>query len=272
MSQNDFSLNNADGATFRADVNAALQALATLSSGASAPSTTYPYMLWADTTNDLLKQRNAANSAWITKGTLSAEYGGLPASGISYAPGSPALLNATNVQEAIDELMALSGPVSGTPVAATSGTAVNITDIPSNVKRVTVTFIGVSTNGSANLLLQFGSSSGIQSTGYISVASYIQNSTAITAVSSTAGFVITGAFAAAEEVYGQIVLTLHDAATNSWVVSGTLVDTASTTNLNHSGGARSLPGALDRIRITTTNGTDTFDGVGSVNILYETGR
>lgn len=61
-------------------------------------------MWWADTANDLLKQRNAANSAWITKGTLSAAYGGLPASSITYDPGSPNLLAATNVQDAIDEL------------------------------------------------------------------------------------------------------------------------------------------------------------------------
>lgn len=66
MSQNDFSIANADGATVRADINSALQALATLSSGASAPSTTYAGMIWWDTTNSLIKQRNSANTAWIT--------------------------------------------------------------------------------------------------------------------------------------------------------------------------------------------------------------
>lgn len=70
MSQNDFSIANASGATVRADINTALQALATVSSGATAPSTTYAYQLWADTTAGLLKQRNAANSAWEVRGTL----------------------------------------------------------------------------------------------------------------------------------------------------------------------------------------------------------
>jgi hypothetical protein len=70
MSQNDMSVANADGATVRADINSALQALASLSSGASAPGTTYAYQLWADTTTGLLKIRNAANSAWIVVGTL----------------------------------------------------------------------------------------------------------------------------------------------------------------------------------------------------------
>jgi len=71
MSQHDYNLANADGATFRSDANSALQAIAECNSGATAPSTTFAYQLWADTANDLLKQRNAANSAWITLFTLS---------------------------------------------------------------------------------------------------------------------------------------------------------------------------------------------------------
>ena len=78
--QHDYEITTADantGVTFRADVNAALQALASLSSGATAPSTTYAFQLWADTGNDQLKIRNAANDAWITVGRLSSIYLGL---------------------------------------------------------------------------------------------------------------------------------------------------------------------------------------------------
>lgn len=74
MSQHDMSLANAAGAAFRADLNDALAALISNSSGASAPSTTFAYQFWADTTTGLLKQRNAANSAWITLGTLASSY------------------------------------------------------------------------------------------------------------------------------------------------------------------------------------------------------
>ena len=73
MSQQDFNIETGDantGLSMRSAINAALQALASLSSGATAPSTTYAYMLWVDTTNNLLKMRNGANSAWITVGTL----------------------------------------------------------------------------------------------------------------------------------------------------------------------------------------------------------
>lgn len=68
--QDDMVVANAPGATVRADINNNLQALATLNSGASAPTTTYARMFWADTSTGVLKQRNAANSAWIIRGPL----------------------------------------------------------------------------------------------------------------------------------------------------------------------------------------------------------
>ncbi len=65
MSQVDYNVANADGATVRADLNAQLDAVATNNSGGSAPSTTFANMWWFDTaTNDVL-QRNEANTAWV---------------------------------------------------------------------------------------------------------------------------------------------------------------------------------------------------------------
>ncbi|MGO4304183.1 phage tail protein [Cupriavidus sp. RAF12] len=61
---------NQAGAAFRADMNAALQALASLSSGAAAPTTTFAYQLWADSNTGQLKMRNGANSAWVSLGLL----------------------------------------------------------------------------------------------------------------------------------------------------------------------------------------------------------
>ena len=68
--QADLNVANQSGAGFRSDLNNQLLALGTLSSGGSAPSTTYAYQFWADTTAGILKLRNGANSAWISKGTL----------------------------------------------------------------------------------------------------------------------------------------------------------------------------------------------------------
>jgi hypothetical protein len=71
MSQNSLVVANGTGAAVRAAANNALNSLVTNNSGSGAPSTTYAYMLWADTTNDLLKIRNAANTGWVTIGRLS---------------------------------------------------------------------------------------------------------------------------------------------------------------------------------------------------------
>lgn len=82
MGTHDYVLNDAPGASFRADLNDALAAIVSQNSSATAPTTTYPYMFWADTGNALLKQRNAANSAWITLGSLgSANLGLFPLAG-----------------------------------------------------------------------------------------------------------------------------------------------------------------------------------------------
>lgn len=66
MSQHDFNIANQGFPAFRSDLNDALGALASLSSGTSEPTTTYANMLWYDTTNDLLKMRNEDDDAWIT--------------------------------------------------------------------------------------------------------------------------------------------------------------------------------------------------------------
>lgn len=70
MAQHDQNVANGSGASLRGDLNDALAALFSLSSGATAPSTTVAYQWWADTANGLLKQRNAANSGWVNHGSI----------------------------------------------------------------------------------------------------------------------------------------------------------------------------------------------------------
>ena len=150
--------------------------------------------------------------------------------------------------------------VSGTAVSA-SGTAVNFLDIPSWVKRITVMFSGVSTSGTSHKLIQIGDSGGIENTGYVATSS--TTSTGVATVNSTAGFIFyTGA--ATDTFSGQIVLT--NLSGNLWVCSG--MGKISTANCIYGGGDKTLSATLDRIRITTVNGTDTFDA-GTINIMYE---
>ena len=95
MAQADLNVANQSGAAFRSDLNGQLLALGTLQSGASAPSTTYAYMLWADTTTGLLKIRDAANASWITVGTLGSTNLGLATLASPTFTGTPAAPTAT---------------------------------------------------------------------------------------------------------------------------------------------------------------------------------
>jgi len=152
------------------------------------------------------------------------------------------------------------GITSGTAVASTSGTSIDFTSIPSYVKRVTVIFNGVSTNGSSNILIQIGDSGGVETTGY-ACGSFNAGANA----NSTNGFDLTCQNTATATWSGNIILTLLS--TNAWSESGVISSVASG-YIGASGGAKTLSDTLDRVRITTVNGTDTFDA-GSINILYE---
>jgi len=150
--------------------------------------------------------------------------------------------------------------VSGTSVTA-SGTSVDFTSIPSWVKRITVMFSGVSTSGTSNLLVQLGDSGGVETTGYVSTAS---SQSGGTVGNSTIGFLITVATSGTSLHSG--IVTLANIDSTSWVSSGLLKE--STTTLRTSAGDKTLSSVLTQVRITTVNGTDTFDA-GSINILYE---
>ena len=154
--------------------------------------------------------------------------------------------------------------VSGTAVASTSGTSIDYTSIPSWVKRITVMLNSVSLSGAANSLIQIGAGSVVTS-GYASVSNYSSGAGGA-AISATNGFCISNASNAAEGTTGIATLCLLNSSTNIWVMSftGKLISTNNVT----ASGLLTLSGTLDRIRFTTTNGTDTFDA-GSVNILYE---
>lgn len=77
MSQHDINIANGNGLQIRQDMNDAIAAIVSNSSGTTEPTTTFAYQWWADTTSGLLKLRNAANNAWITVGTLASTSLGL---------------------------------------------------------------------------------------------------------------------------------------------------------------------------------------------------
>ena len=154
--------------------------------------------------------------------------------------------------------------LSGTAVASTSGTSIDFTGIPSWVKRITVMFNGVSTSGTSAQQIQIGTSGGIETTGYVGTGTTGATGASPTTTNFTAGFGLNSSSVAAQSQQG--IATIALLGSNTWVFSfNGGRDNAVTAQ---GAGGKTLAGTLDRVRITTANGTDTFDA-GSINILYE---
>lgn len=143
---------------------------------------------------------------------------------------------------------------------AASGTAVDFFGIPSWAKRVTVMFSGVSLTGSSSISVQLGSGT-VQTTGYESFSTRLGIS-GVEGSSLTTGFMV-NVNVASRLLSGAYVFNLCEA--NTWVGHGTQATDGHTTA---SAGQVALSDALDRIRITTVNGTDVFDA-GTINVMYE---
>ena len=155
--------------------------------------------------------------------------------------------------------------IQGTAQASTSGTSIDFTGIPSWVKRVTVMFQQVSTNGSSVVLVQVGSSSP-QTSGYLGAGVSAGGTNVVVGANYTTGFGLGGNNSSAVFISGSVVLT--QTYTNVWNCSYSLARSDLGYSATGGGSTGAMSGALDRVRITTVNGTDTFDA-GSINILYE---
>lgn len=154
--------------------------------------------------------------------------------------------------------------------ATTTGTFVDFspadgTGIPSWVKKITVTMRGVSTNGTSVTQLQLGTSAGLETTGYTSTAVGGTPGNVLSGNHITTGIIALPIGSGANLITG--VLTLVNIGGNVWVSGGNVFIEGLATAYTIAG-TKTLSGLLDRIRLTTVNGTDTFDA-GSVSILVE---
>ena len=149
---------------------------------------------------------------------------------------------------------------SGTAQASTSGTSIDFTSIPSWVKRITVMFNGVSTNGTSLIQIQLGDSGGVETSGYSGGASYASSASA-----NSSGLLIEYSGGPAASTVRTGVVTISLLGSNTWCSFGVLNWNSNSVSV---AGSKTLSDTLDRVRITTVNGTDTFDA-GSINILYE---
>jgi len=152
--------------------------------------------------------------------------------------------------------------VSGTSVASTSGTSISYTGIPSWVKRITVMYTSLSTNGSSTIQVQLGTSGGLTTSGYLGCSAFSGGSTG--GANLTTGLPIAST-SAGDARHGHIIIT--NVTGNIWVSS----HANGQSNNNYAqfgGGSITLSGTLTQLAINMANGTDTFDS-GSINILYE---
>lgn len=147
--------------------------------------------------------------------------------------------------------------------ATTSGTSVTITGIPSWAKRVTVVLNSVSTSGISPIVLQAGPSGGVDTTDYQYQVS--EGSGRLSGISGN-GFYLLYTAVAANSVSGFV--TLVSPGSNLWFESGNIGSPGGATQTAVSAGVKQTSGTLERIRLTTVSGTDTFDG-GSIAIIYE---
>lgn len=157
---------------------------------------------------------------------------------------------------------------SATAQNSTSGTSIDFTGIPSGVKRITVMFNGVSTNGSSVIVVRLGTSGGVVATSYVGASGgFISTGQAVGYYST--GFALESDGNATRVYNGNMVIS--NISGNTWTEShamGLSATEGGGARVCNGGGYQSLSGALTTVRITTVNGTDTFDA-GSINILYE---
>lgn len=389
MAQASYTIDNLAGAGFRAAINEALAAIVTNNSGATEPATMYAHQWWADTSANMLKRRNAGNTAWVSVMSLSlaitsymetvlgaanaasarvllnalsssggdlsgalnesratvashattadiwaalgnsinwtgaavtttfpaaAQAGakrrlhcagacsfvnsatlaiignadfvatagaivdveaittttfklvptkadGTPVGGVLAASGAEVAARANNVKTVTPA--SLQGLIaSATAQVTTSGTSIDVTGIPSWVKRITINLMGVSLSDANLPMIQLGDSGGIEASGYTGTTG---RGAAFTDYSI--GFSIDNGGAAGNSITGQITLMLADAATNTWIASGVCFITGISFTVTVSG-RKSLSAPLDRFRLTSTVGTGAFDA-GSFNYHCE---
>lgn len=151
-----------------------------------------------------------------------------------------------------------------TAQATTSGTAIDFTAIPSWAKKISIVLSGVSLSGASIPLAQLGTSSGVETTGYTGAVSGI-SAGGSGAVAVSTGITWDTASSAAATFSGVIRLTMASA--NTWIFDLAIGNT-NAPRTSTGGGAKTLVGALDRVRLTASNGTDTFDA-GLATIIYE---
>lgn len=200
--------------------------------------------------------------------------GNVDGSGAVQVGGSDAITIDTSLNVAAVGTLKASGlttaiyPVTAsTTVAATSGTSVDFTNVPSWVRRITVMLANVSlTTTASTICVRIGSGS-FEATGYSGGFGLTNTASAANATASTTTIPLANLTNAADTVSGAIILS--HMGSNLWVASGTFFRSSGTTSAaSMTASSKTTSGTLDRVQVVLDS-TGAFDGAGSINILYE---
>lgn len=251
-------------------------------SGTSRPSYAVAKMLWMDTSASPVTLKYFDGTDDITVGTFDESANlftpSIPNSTITAAmlasatgtgsvvlsasatltgtPAAPTAAASTNTtQIATTEFVQANKFTAPVEVTTTSGSSKSVTSIPSWVKQIKIGFKGVSTNGTAIMLVQIGDSGGDETSGYDCSSGRFVDAIAPFANLHSTGFGISSALAT-NTVDGTMILSLIDAATNTWSCLAMFNPVTATAAVAFTSGTKSLSAALDRFSLTTT---DTFD-------------
>ena len=159
-----------------------------------------------------------------------------------------------------------SGPLLLADQHTSSGTAINVTGVPTWVKRITVNNVGLSVSGTSYPMYRLGDSGGVETNVYQgSVAMLTAGSVSTFTVSS--GFMLYTIGSAGNIMHGQTIFILQSVSSNTWTCCSQLSNSAGAA-VSFVSGSKALSAPLDRIQLTTHSGTDTFDG-GVMSVVYE---
>ena len=218
-----------------------------------------------------------ANNVAITGGTITGLSSPLPlasgGTGGTTSTGSGAIVLASGATLASPTLnsptfggtlgSSLITRMSAGGVSASGNTSVDFTSMPSWINAITVMFSDISTNGTSFMLVQLGTSSGFATSGYVSTCNDLDGGGGSSSNSSTAGLIMR-VQAAAGIING--LMNIAYMGSNRWAANVTCMSITSVVFMG--GGTVTLGGTLDRVRITTVNGTDAFD-TGTINVSYQ---
>lgn len=294
MSQNTLVIADGTGAQVLERMNNSNNTLATLNSGSAAPATTYAYMLWADTTNNQLKMRNAANTGWNVVGSFDATsfYASVADASITEAKiatgavtvnkiGALAVTDAKLASNSVTTAKILdanvtpaklSQKITRTLLKSGTSTSVEFTGIPSWVTKVTLNMQNAGSNGTSTRIVKLGTSIDGYSTIYSGSADMMGSAVGPHYFSSGFDWSDTTANAS-DNVSGTYTFTKLDSIAPDdsvyWIgtVVGANISGSSTSALLLGSGYCKLRGELDRLMITSVGGTNTMEG--SYSIIYE---